>query len=130
MSNPSISAICVTYGRVAWLESAIADFLAQDYKGPKELLVYNTFPGQDLHLQFAWDVCACNSKVRPASLGEARNAAVDLAQGDVIVTWDDDDAYLPHHLRTFAEAFEDNGWVWMEKQFWGLGEEINSIVPG
>ena len=128
-----ISAICVTYGRTAWLQEAIQSFLNQDLGSVSaELVVLNTF--QDQTLKFQHDdpiVTVLNLGTRPASLGEARNKAIESCRGDIIVIWDDDDICLPKHLQTIAAAFtEDVDWVWMDKQFHMEGRQIKSIVAG
>jgi glycosyltransferase involved in cell wall biosynthesis len=123
-----ISCITVTYGRVSLLERAIDFFLKQDFQ-EKELVVLNTFPSQKLTGEFP-GVRIINLDERPGSLGEARNIAIEEATGDVMVTFDDDDLYLPHHLSVFAERFEGNDWLWATPQFWVLGQEIQSIVRG
>lgn len=127
--SPFISAITVVYGGVAWLEQAVDFFLHQDYDGPKELVIVNSFPQQTL-FGTSTDVRIINLNYRPGSLGELRNLAIKEAKGDIVVTWDSDDVFLPHHLSTFAEHFEGNEWVWLNSQFWILGESIQSIVRG
>jgi|GEM_PF-1105418 len=144
-----ISCICVTSARVRHLEEAIACFLAQDYAGECELIVFNTCPEQTLALNApppaTRPVRVENLGKLPTTLGDARNTAIEMAQGTHIVTWDDDDAFLPHHLSVIAQAFERQRpdrppstdpetsrcqWIWLDKQFWGLGNTIKEIVPG
>ena len=136
--TPFISCICITYGRTRFLESAIADFLAQDCSVPVELVILNTFPQQrfvppmvnnpDKH------ILLCNLPERPKSLGEARNMAIEDARGEWIVVWDDDDAALPHFLSTFANAlmpfWPGIDWLWQEKRIWAEGSTIKGIVGG
>ena len=141
---PFISCICVTCARVRHLENALDCFLKQEYPGPKELIVLNTCPRQTLAGSFP-GVRIINLDRRPHSLGHARNLAIEQAAGTHIVTWDDDDRYLPHHLTTIADAYEKTppdrrpsldaqkckcDWVWLNRQFWGWGPTIKEIVPG
>lgn len=137
MSTPSISAICITYGRVHHLEEAIAAFQAQDIESSAEMIVWNTCPQQKLglppygvRLSFVhW----YNLGSRPGSLGEARNLAVGHASGDVIVILDDDDIPLKGHLRFYADAFAANpgcDWILNEQQFYMEGDQIKAITPG
>jgi len=44
-----ISAKCITYGRVDFLEEALQSFLLQDYAGERELVIVNDYPLQTLH---------------------------------------------------------------------------------
>lgn len=129
MSKPFLSGICVTYGRVYFLQEAIQSFLNQDYDGPKELIVYNTCPQQHL-LDNIPGLKIWNCDNRPPSLGEARNQAIYLAEGTHIITVDDDDIILPHHFRTYAENFGAHDWLWLDKEFYAEGEEVKGIVAG
>ena len=47
---PRVACICLTYGRTERLQEAIAFFLAQDYRGEKELIVVNDLAEQELIL--------------------------------------------------------------------------------
>jgi len=142
--RPFFSCVCVTCARVEHLQAAIAAFLAQDYDGQSELLILNTCPRQTLNIS-APRVRIINLERRPASLGEARNMAIEAAQGTHIVIWDDDDYFLPHHLTAIANGFQNAPpdrrttldpnktvceWIWLGKQFWGWGDTIKEIVPG
>jgi glycosyltransferase involved in cell wall biosynthesis len=95
---PSISCCMPTYGRsVELLNEAVQCFLDQDYKGDKELVIYNDYK----NVQFAFDhpeVRIVNSSEREPTLGAKYNATVALARHDYICLWDDDDIYLPHRL--------------------------------
>jgi len=144
-----ISCVCVTSARVRHLEESIACFLEQDYAGRCEMIVLNTCPKQTLTLNAPppahRPVRIENLGRVPVTLGDARNTAIEMAQGTHIVTWDDDDAFLPHHLSVIAQAFERQRpdrppstdpatsrcqWIWLDKQFWGWGNTIKEIVPG
>lgn len=125
-----ISAVTVTYGRIGWLNACIADLLAQEYSEPREHLILNTCPRQTLEGDFP-NVRILNLKKRPKSLGEARNMAVEAAAGDRILVVDDDDAYLPHFLRTFDEHWTQGlDWVWLDKRLCAMGDEIKEISYG
>lgn len=116
----TITCLCVTYGRVSHLEEAIGCFLQQDQPEPKQLLILNTFPSQELIGSFP-NVRIINLKTRPVSLGAARNIAVVEAEPGILVTWDDDDLYLPNHLSNFTKAFAANpnaDWVRLDKVFY------------
>ena len=100
-----MSCVCLTYGRTACLNEAVAFFLAQDYGGPKELIVVNDLDSQEIvyaHPQ----VHIFNVAERFANLGRKRDFAIRQARGEVIVTWDDDDGYLPAHLRTCVDLID------------------------
>lgn len=122
----TISAICLTFGRVPQVENAIRNFLNQDYPH-KELIVYNTFSEQHLFGEFP-NVKIFNEP-RPASLGEARNAAIERASGDVLAVYDDDDIYCSDHLSTIARHFTDGiEWVWLDSMFFTERGRIQKVV--
>lgn len=114
---PGISCICVTYARPHLLEEAIHSFLCQDYSGAKELIVLNDYASQILEFEHP-EVQIINLPYRFRTVGEKMNAAVALAQYDLICLWDDDDIVLPHRLalagqRVTAQLFRSNcAWMW------------------
>lgn len=96
MSLPLISCIMPTYGRPDYVAESLSMFLAQDYPS-KELIILNDCPGQVLLGDFP-GVRIVNTDTRWQSLGAKRNAAIELAKGEHIAVWDDDDVYLPWRL--------------------------------
>ncbi len=102
--QPSVSCICLTYARPHVLEEAISSFLQQDYPGPKELVVLNDYAEQTLYFDHP-EVRIFNLPVRFHTVGEKMNAAVALAQHNLLFVWDDDDIYLPHRLSFSVKHF-------------------------
>jgi hypothetical protein len=128
--TPRISAICVTFGRTAFLQNAIRCFMDQDYEN-KELLILNTCPEQKLRLsEPSPGVVIRNLDVRPPALGLARNIAIETATGDFCVVWDDDDACLPFHLSTFGKHLPGNDWLHLGSMFYSEGYKIKKVCPG
>jgi len=105
---PLVSCIMPTANRRPWVPSAIEYFCRQDYPN-RELVVLDD--GDDA----VADLIPNDPRVRYASLdrrlvlGEKRNRACELARGDVIVHWDDDDWQAPHRLRYQVDALESSG---------------------
>jgi len=99
--QPRVSCIMPTYGRPDYVSESIAMFLSQDYPN-KELIVLNDCPGQTFQCDCK-DVIVINRPNRFASLGEKRNECILRSTGDLIAVWDDDDLYLPWHLRFTVE---------------------------
>jgi len=129
MDKPKISAITVTFGRVSHLQTALRDFLAQDYEN-RELVVVNSCTEQTLEFQHPL-VRILNLNKRPPSLGACRNIGVEAATGSIIVTHDDDDLVMPFHFSNFAEHFTDGiEWVWFENQFYSEGGKILKHMSG
>ena len=50
--NEGVSCLCLTYGRPTLLEEAIESFIRQQWDGPKELIVLNDHPEQELLYQY------------------------------------------------------------------------------
>lgn len=96
MDMPLVSCMMPTYGRPDYVAESLAMFLAQDYPA-KELIILNDCPGQVFQGDFP-NVSIVNVDSRWATLGEKRNAAIEMARGDYIAVWDDDDVYLPWRL--------------------------------
>ena len=94
---PLISCIMPTHNRRTFIGLALACFDAQTYPR-KELVVVDdgTDPVGDL-LEGRPDVRYARLSSR-MSLGAKRNLACEIAQGDLIAHWDDDDWYNPRRL--------------------------------
>jgi glycosyltransferase involved in cell wall biosynthesis len=93
-----------TADRRPMVARAIAYFLRQDHPA-RELVVLDD--GHDR----VRDLIPDDPRVRyaespPLTLGAKRNAACELARGDVIVHWDDDDWSAPHRLRYQLEQLD------------------------
>lgn len=104
-----ISCLCMTYNRCPdhqrLLEEAIESFLRQDYKD-KELLVCNDTPGQ--HLEFSHpQVRIFNFPERMPTLTDKIQSMIDIARGDILCRWDDDDISLPHRLSYSRDKLGD-----------------------
>ncbi|MCK4283144.1 MAG: glycosyltransferase family 2 protein [Candidatus Brocadiae bacterium] len=106
---PAVTCLCPTYGRFERLRDAIACFLLQDYSGEKRLLILNDAPVPLLtgpHLPF---VQVRNAPTRYPTLGHKRQALLELAETPLVAHWDDDDLYLPWHLRQCVSALLERG---------------------
>ena len=107
-------------------------FLAQDYP-KKSLLIFNTAPtpitiDPDLHgLGIRVVNQSINSDGSPfESLGQVRSAALNHAEGDQWICWDDDDLFLPYHISTAVTRLKQAGtlaWKPLRSLFSGDGGE-------
>jgi glycosyltransferase involved in cell wall biosynthesis len=85
-----VSCIMPTANRRGFVPEAIRQFLAQDYAN-RELIIVDD--GQDSIA----DLIPSDASIRycrlqgKSTLGAKRNLAVEMARGDVVVHWDDDD---------------------------------------
>jgi glycosyltransferase involved in cell wall biosynthesis len=90
--QPLVSCIMPTHNRRQWVPRSIACFLAQDYEDC-ELIILDD--GADN----VRDLVPENPRIRyhrldrRLSVGAKRNVACELARGDLIAHWDDDDWY-------------------------------------
>ena len=106
MIATKISCLCITYGRVHFLEEALECFLKQDYPY-KELIIVNDLAEQELIFNHP-KVKIFNFKERFKTIGEKRNKSVELSSGEILVSWDDDDINLPWRLTQIAKVFNAN----------------------
>ena len=96
-ADPSVTCIMPTANRRQWVPAAIALFQRQTHAN-RELLIV------DDGVDAVEDIVPRDSRVRYVRiepglcLGAKRNRACELATGDVIVHWDDDDWYPPDRI--------------------------------
>ncbi len=110
---PLVSAVMPTYNRRAFIPRAVAQFLEQDYQGPRELIVVDdgTDPIEDLLplsdervrlIRLEGRLPLGNPVLEKAagqfSIGAKRNLACEAARGEFICHWDDDDWFSPRRL--------------------------------
>lgn len=115
---PKVSAVCCTYRRFKFVERVMNCFLAQDYPN-KELIIYNT----DVENPYTDDECKLMphgiliinnnidrvTKEPYTNVGAIRRDALVFAGGDYVVTFDDDDVFLPHFMRQGIDKIEQTG---------------------
>ena len=102
---PFISAKCITYGRVDFLEEQLQSFLQQDYpKDLCELVIVNDYPLQKLIFEHP-QVRIFNLDKTFDTIGAKENFATEQCKGDIIAQYDDDDIALPNHLSNIAKYF-------------------------
>lgn len=110
---PKISCLTSTYGRLSKLNEAVSCFLNQDYEN-KQLIILNNHP-IPLNCDFP-NVIIYNEPIYP-TLGDCRNRLIDLADGEFIRTWDDDDLYFPWTLSQGIKYIENKS-SWKPKKSW------------
>lgn len=117
--QPKVSAVMCTYGRFKCVERALNCFLQQDYKGETELIIFNTDPENPYtltsELNMLGSVKIVNQGVDSitnepyTNVGAIRRDALTHATGDYVVTWDDDDIFLPHFIRQGIDRIAETG---------------------
>src|SRR5262249_36808704 len=107
-ASPLVSCLMPTHNRRPFVAQAIEYFLRQDYE-QRELLVLDD--GDDR----VADLMPDDPRVRYVPLdtrlvlGDKRNPACELARGELIAHWDDDDWHAPHRLSYQAAELERHG---------------------
>ena len=97
-----VSALCVTYRRPTYLKSAINDFMDQTHKNKELLILYDD---DDELTQSFRDSSDYDDSIKwfkmdsKLNLGELRNKSVELANGEYVTQWDDDDLYHKERIR-------------------------------
>lgn len=106
---PFVSCLCPTYRRPKLLENSIACFLAQDYPTDRrELIVLDDTGELENQTGDGWQIISIPRRFR--SLPEKFNALAGLARGEILVVWEDDDIYLPHHISSHVKAIDGHLW--------------------
>jgi cellulose synthase/poly-beta-1,6-N-acetylglucosamine synthase-like glycosyltransferase len=107
--QPFVSCLCPTYRRPKLLENSIACFLAQDYPANRrELIVLDDAGELQNQTGDGWQIISIPRRCR--SLPEKFNALAGLARGEILVVWEDDDIYLPHHVSSHVTAMAGHLW--------------------
>jgi glycosyltransferase involved in cell wall biosynthesis len=105
---PLVSCVMPTRNRRRWIAQAIGYFQRQDYPN-RELLVLDD--GEDA----VADIIPPDPSIRYVRLdrtlvlGEKRNHACELARGEIIAHWDDDDWQASHRLSYQVGQLERHG---------------------
>lgn len=119
---PFVSCLCPTFHRPKLLRNALACFLAQDYPPDRrELIILDD--GQDYGPAGPYDAAGraeylyatlntrgpvrlLSARDRFASLPAKFNAAAAAANpaASILLVWEDDDIYLPHHIAAHVAA--------------------------
>ena len=100
-ANPLVSCIMPTWNRRAYVGQAIEYFLRQDYPA-KELVILDDGDDPIGDLVPNHSGIGYHRLERRTVLGAKRNLACELATGDLIAHWDDDDWQAPRRLSVQA----------------------------
>lgn len=110
-----VSFVCTTYRRFTCVERVIAQFLAQTYLH-RELVIFNTDVEFPLSLEIPNpSIIIINNNLdyqtgEPYSnRGQICRDAVTHATGDYFMLADDDDIYLPWHIRQAVDEISKSG---------------------
>jgi glycosyltransferase involved in cell wall biosynthesis len=102
LSQAQVSCIMPTADRRAFIPGAIAQFLRQDYEN-SELVILDDGAAEVGALVPQHDRIRYVREARKTNVGQKRNHLCELARGDIIVHWDDDDWSAPWRVRYQVE---------------------------
>jgi glycosyltransferase involved in cell wall biosynthesis len=149
---PLISCVMVTAGRVEHVKRSVACYLQQTY-APRDLVILSQGgENENAAIQVFLDqVGRKDILFFPASpclsLGALRNLACEIATGELVCQWDDDDLYHPVRMMTqyraiisesrgvasaysaFLKCFADSGEVYW-CNWYGEGRPLSRLLPG
>lgn len=109
--TPKVSVIIPTYNRPDRLREAIASVLNQDYQDFHIVVVNDgTIPVENVVAELNRDGrITLVSHDHNRGLAASRNSGLKQALGAYVCYLDDDDRFLPHHLRTLVTHLEATG---------------------
>ena len=107
---PLVSCVMPTHDRRGFVPLAIRYFLRQDYPDA-ELVIVNDGTDAVADLVPQHPAVRYHRLDERRVLGAKRNLACELAAGEIIAHWDDDDWSAPGRLSTQVEALEASGAV-------------------
>lgn len=133
---PKISAVCCTFGRFKCVERVMNCFLAQEYPN-KELIIFNTDTDSPYDVgQSNYSITIVNRSIDSVTkepytnVGAIRRDALMFASGDYVVTWDDDDIFLPHFMTQAVDRMAKTGLPSFkpEKSFFYSGNNLRLVM--
>ncbi len=92
-----ISILVATYARTALLAETVESFKRQTWTGPKELVILNDCPSQQLVCNVP-GVRVINHPTAIEHYHTKRNKLLEEAHFPWLALWDDDDVYMPEFL--------------------------------
>jgi len=135
---PKVIGICCTYGRFKCVERVVNMFLAQDYNGEKELIIYNTdveHPYPDFIDKKLIKVINNNidslTNEPYTNVGAIRRDALTYVKDENCYLFhaDDDDIYLPFYIRQGIDKILSSGIPSYkpEKSFFYSGDNLRLV---
>jgi len=125
------SAICCTLGRDHLIHEAVKCFVDQTYED-KELIVLNDHAGYPMRIDNSKypNVKVFNYDTRFETLGDKRNAGVNLCSGEFVFIWEDDDISTPWRMEEsirFLTDYPEYDGVKNSRVIYSLNDEFCGI---
>ena len=103
-----VSILVPTKDRPQFVENILNNFNRQSYKSDKMELIIMDDGALDLASNFENFSYISYIKVRPMTLGEKRNKLIEIAKGDILIFFDDDDYYPKDKVSECVRVLENN----------------------
>lgn len=108
----SVSVICPTYQRSEQLRAMVRHYCTQTYSGSLELLILDDSPeSAEFLAEGQYRKHGVHYVHRPehrSSIGAKLNVLMEMARGDVVMRFDDDDYYAPSYVERMLELLGDD----------------------
>lgn len=138
-----VSCVMNTYRRFTCVNRSINFYLNQDTLEDTELIIFNTDVKYPLILNdnLVDRIKSLNKKIivinnnidyktgkEYTNIGAVRRDSLQHASGQYYICWDDDDVFLPWHIRQGLDGFskDDKAWAWKPhtSMFWKGNSEL------
>jgi GT2 family glycosyltransferase/glycosyltransferase involved in cell wall biosynthesis/2-polyprenyl-3-methyl-5-hydroxy-6-metoxy-1,4-benzoquinol methylase/Flp pilus assembly protein TadD len=124
---PMVSVIIPTYNRPDRLRMALTSVLDQDFQDFQIVVVNDgTTPVEEIVADLNRDGrITLITHDRNRGLAASRNTGLRQASGKYVCYLDDDDRFLPHHLRTLVSHLEESGCKVAYTDAWRVHERLS-----
>lgn len=118
---PRVSVVCPTYLRSDFLRKVVQYYCAQTFDGGMEMIILDDSPepvdflDDDLCRQYR--IRYIHIEKNRMTLGDKLNLMTQLARGEIIVEFDDDDYYAPQYVERMVEYLGDADFVTLSGWF-------------
>lgn len=121
---PKVSIICPTYNRPEYHFQLYSMFIHQTHTN-KELLILDDSPHPSPFFSQLTDdrVTYIHVSIK-VSIGEKRNLLINLAQGEIIAHFDDDDFYASDYIHTMVQLLQEADLI--KLSCWVSWQKINN----
>jgi glycosyltransferase involved in cell wall biosynthesis len=109
MGNPLVTIIIPTFNRRRWIGECLNSVKAQTYKNIETLVIDDCSTDDTVEwLRTNQNYSFAKIQVQPKNGGAsiARNAGIQMAQGELITFVDSDDLLAPNHVETAVRVFD------------------------
>lgn len=97
--------IMPTYGRIPFLNRALASFLSQTYDD-KELVIVND--DKNIEIKCEYPNVTCINLSKKILIGQKKNLATNLGYHNLYIPFDDDDIMLPNRIQNCVNMHTNN----------------------